>query len=435
MKRIFFIFFLVVWFGQNAMAQFNFDASKKAQEAIYLFRQQKFEGLMLRMSPEMKRYLDIEKLQGFWDGLEMQMGAVKSVGETKVKMRDTLAITQTIIQFEKQKIGFKLVYDKDAKICGMFLEAPIPKYTPAAYLDASNFYEIKRNLPDPKFPAEGIVTIPNKKQHLPVVIIVGGSGPTDKDLSIGPNRIYKDLAWGLANKGIVSYRYDKRTKAFGSAYIKNNTVTVKEEYLLDLLGALKVVKKIPEVDTNQIYILAHSEGGYLLPYFEKNLSNIAGYISFAGAYSNMADLLFMQLNYLQANAPKSQKKQYNDFIAKSVYMRDKINVNSPEDSLPAGLSAKYILFLNQNSPKNIGANLMQKKILFLQGGRDYQVPPSEMELWRTLLKENSQAQFELFPNLNHLGLPGKGPSLPAEYEEADNVPAELIDKVVSFILK
>ena len=106
MKRIFFIFFLVVWFGQNAMAQFNFDASKKAQEAIYLFRQQKFEGLMLRMSPEMKRYLDVEKLQGFWDGLEMQMGAVKSVGETKVKMRDTLAITQTIIQFEKQKIGF-----------------------------------------------------------------------------------------------------------------------------------------------------------------------------------------------------------------------------------------------------------------------------------------------------------------------------------------
>ncbi len=435
MKRISFIFFLVLLFGQNAWAQFNFDASKKAQEAIYLFRQQKFEGLMLRMSPEMKRYLDVEKLQGFWDGLEMQMGAVKSVGETKVKMRDTLAITQTIIQFEKQKIGFKLVYDKDAKICGMFLEAATPKYTPAAYVDAAGFYEIKRKLPDPKFPAEGIVTIPNKKQHIPVVIIVGGSGPTDKDLTIGPNRIYKDLAWGLANKGIASYRYDKRTKEFGSAFAKNNKATVKEEYLLDLMGAIEIVKKIPELDTNQIYILGHSEGGYLLPYFEQNIQHIAGYISFAGAYSNMADLIFMQLNYLQANAPKSQKSEYNAFIAKAIYMRDKINASSPEDSLPSGINPNYVIFLNQLSPKLIGSNLMQKKILFLQGGRDYQVPPSEMELWRTLLKENSQAQFELFSNLNHLGLPGKGPSLPAEYEEAENVPAELIDKVVNFILK
>jgi hypothetical protein len=310
--------FLFLFTGLSLNAQIKFDAATKAKEVIYLLRHAKFEGFYQRLDPTMKRYLDVEKVQSIWDGLEMRYGSVQTVGEPKVILNDTMAITLTPIQFEKKKIGLKLVFDKKALIAGMFLEAPTPQYQPASYVDASKFYEYKKVLADPKFPTDAVLSIPNKGGKFPVVIIVTGSGATDKDLTIGPNRIYKDLAWGLSNNGIAVLRYDKRTKDYAVEMSKIKNLTVKDEYLDDLKLAIELVKSNPEIDSNQIFVLGHSEGGYLIPYFEKNLKGIAAYISFAGNYSGLADLLCMQIEYLQKDLPANQKAAYQDMLNKSM---------------------------------------------------------------------------------------------------------------------
>jgi dienelactone hydrolase len=418
----------------GAFAQVGFDAKARAKECIYLFRQEKFETLYQRMDKDMQRLLDVEKLEGFWYSLEMQMGAVKEVGEPQVTDRDSLIITVTPIQFEKNKFGFKLVFDKVGKISGMYLEPATQKYTPASYVDASLFYEIKKTLPDPKYPVEGMLTIPNRGRPFPVVIIAAGSGPSDKDLTMGPNRIYKDLAWGLANHGVATFRFDKRTKTYGTQMSKLKNLTVKEEYLEDLKLAIQVVKKNPEIDSTRIYILGHSEGGYLIPYFEKNLKGLAGYISFAGSYSDLAPLLLDQLYYLQTLAPAGEKKDYDELIQQTIYCRDKLTKDSPADSLPLGMEAAYILHLNQNSPSKLAVGLNQKKLLFLQGERDYQVPKSELFLWQNALKNNPNASFELYPKLNHLGLEGDKASVPSEYEVAGNIPEYVIKRIARFVL-
>lgn len=418
----------------GAFAQVGFDAKARAKECIYLFRQEKFETLYQRMDKDMQRILDVEKLQGFWYSLEMQMGAVKEVGEPEVTDNDSLIITVTPVQFEKNKFGFKLVFDEVGKISGMFLEPATKQYTPASYVDASLFYEIKKTLPDPKYPVEGMLTIPNRGRPFPVVIIAAGSGPSDKDLTMGPNRIYKDLAWGLANHGVATYRFDKRTKTYGQQMSKVKNLTVKEEYLEDLKLAIQVVKKNPEIDSTRIYILGHSEGGYLIPYFEKNLKGVAGYISFAGNYSELAPLLLDQLHYLQSLAPAGEKKEYDELIQQAIYCRDKLSKDSPTDSMPLGLELAYILHLNQNSPSKLIGGLNQKKLLFIQGERDYQVPKSELFLWQNALKNNPNASFELYPKLNHLGLEGDKPSEPSEYEVPGNLPEYFIKRIARFVL-
>jgi len=387
------------------------------------------------MDKDMTRLLDVEKLEGFWESLEMQVGAVKEVGEPALTNQDSLFITLTPIQFEKQKLGFKLVFTKEGKIGGMFLEALTAQYISAAYLDESKFFEVKRTLPDPKYPVEGLLTIPNKGNRFPVVIIAAGSGPSDKDLTMGPNRVYKDLAWGLACEGVAVFRFDKRTKIYGKEMAAAGSVTAKDEYLYDIQLAIETVKKYPSIDSNRIFILGHSEGGYLIPYFEKNTKGVAGYISLSGNYSQLAPLVIYQLNYLKAEATKDPKAAYDALINQAIYARDKLRYNSPSDSLPFGISAKYLLHLNENGPAQLISGLNQKPILVLQGERDYQVPSSELLLWRQGLKDNSQAEFELFPLLNHLGLEGKGKSLPAEYQIRGNLPQYLIRRISGFVLK
>ncbi|OYU96986.1 MAG: hypothetical protein CFE21_01470 [Bacteroidetes bacterium B1(2017)] len=434
MKAKLVLILLVLCMGISAQAQAPFDVSAKAKETIYLFRQAKFETVYNRMDKDMKRVLDVEKLQGFWDVLEMRMGAVKEVGEPKITDRDSLFISVTPIQFEKQKIALKLVFNKQALISGMYLEAANPQHIPAAYIDASRFYENKKTLADPTYPVEGMLTLPNRGKPFPVVIIVAGSGPTDKDLTMGPNRVYKDIAWGLASKGVAAFRYDKRTKTYGAEIAKNKNATVKEEYLLDLQLAVQMLKKNPDIDSTRIYILGHSEGGYLMPYFEKNIKGIAGYIGFAAAYSEMAPMIYDQLVYLQSMAPKKDQASFEPIKHQAIYAQTKLNENSPTDSLPLGISAAYLMYLNQNSPQKLSLNLNQKKVLFIQGGRDYQVPPSELEKWKQALKANTQADFEVYPVLNHLGLEGKGKSKPEEYESPGNVPEEVINRMVRFVL-
>ncbi len=302
-------------------------------------------------------------------------------------------------------------------------------------MNAASFYEIKKNVPDSRFPSEGVLTIPNGKKKVPVIIIVGGSGPTDKDLTIGANKIYKDFAWGLAAKGIAVYRYNKRTLKFGQELAKNKALTVDDEYLSDLKQIAKMLSKNEAIDANRIYIMGHSEGGYLLPYFAKNIRGIKGYISLAGNYNKLAVLVPKQLTYLAAQSKDPKEKEgLLAMMPKALYARDKLSKESPDDSLPAGLGAAYLYHLNEICPQKIGKYLMNKPSFFLQGGRDYQVPPEELELWKMTLAQSAQATYKIYPKLNHVFLSGKGLSVPHEYEKPGNVPEEVINDIASWVL-
>ncbi|MDZ7606573.1 MAG: hypothetical protein U5K79_13515 [Cyclobacteriaceae bacterium] len=59
------------------------------------------------------------------------------------------------------------------------------------------------------------MTLPKGKNSFPIVLFVHGSGPNDRDETIGPNKPFRDIAYGLAEKGIASLRYDKRTFVYG----------------------------------------------------------------------------------------------------------------------------------------------------------------------------------------------------------------------------
>lgn len=129
-------------------------------------------------------------------------------------------------------------------------------------------------------------------------MLVHGSGPNDRDETLGPNKPFRDLTRGLAFKGIAVLRYDKRTKVHGARMAKGTNMTVKEETIDDALAAVNVLRGSSSVDRNRIFVLSHSLGGMLIPRIGQADSKIAGLIVFAGATRPLEDTLLEQVTYI-----------------------------------------------------------------------------------------------------------------------------------------
>ncbi|MBC7384142.1 MAG: DUF3887 domain-containing protein [Bacteroidia bacterium] len=436
MKYLFLIILNTFLNQSICKAQVLFDAKVKSIEIIDLLKKQKFNDVYSAMDSVMNRLLNAEQLEGIWDGLLMQFDTLYEISEPVINIvSDTLTATVTTLRFKNMKLGLKLAFNQTGKISGLYVVPVAYPYQPAWYVNTAGFYEIKKNIPDPEYPSEGILTLPNGSKKVAVVIIVGGSGPVDKDLTEGPNKVYKDIAWGLASKGVATYRFDKRTVNFASQMIAEEKLTVKEEYLDDVKLIVAMLSKYSRIDKHQIFILGHSEGGYLLPYFAKHVNGVRGYISMAGNYNKLAVLVPNQIKYLALHSDtEKEKKEILKNLPPAVYARDHLTKNTPDDSLPFGLNTAYLWHLNQNGPEVLRNKLMNKPVLFIQGGRDYQVPPSELDKWKMALAKNNRVTYKIYPALNHLFQEGKAPSIPAEYIRPGNVPEEVINDIASWVL-
>jgi hypothetical protein len=109
-----------------------------------------------------------------------------------------------------------------------------------------------------------------------------------------------------------------------------------------------------------------------------------------------------------------------------------LSVDTPAGGLPLGIPAAYWLDLRGYDPPAAAAGLAMP-VLVLQGGRDYQVTTGDYDLWKAALGGRADADFKLYPDLNHLFMTGSGKSAPAEYEIASHVAAQVVADIATWI--
>lgn len=288
------------------------------------------------------------------------------------------------------------------------------------------------------FQLPGTLTLPlsaSADKKVPCVVLVHGSGPNDRDETLGPNKPFRDLAWLLAEEGIATLRYDKRTKVYGGRYIPaGREADYDVEAIDDAVAIIGQVADMPEIDSTRIYLLGHSLGGTLAPRIAQRSSRLAGVIFFAGAARPLEDLLIEQVEYINSLSPSKEAEAQIAVLKRQAANVKKLGSYGYDESLPPlmNLPLSYWTFANAYKPLEVVTTL-DIPILVMQGERDYQVTMADFTLWQMALMFNQKARFCSYPQLNHLFMEGEGRATPQEYNRAGRVPAYVAKDIVNFI--
>ncbi|MGL4607355.1 MAG: DUF3887 domain-containing protein [Eubacteriaceae bacterium] len=380
---------------------------------------------------EMKKAINAKGYEDLWKQLEEKFGKFKNIQGTKVEENGEILSVRVQCVFEKGNLDIQINFDPDQFIAGLFIQ----NYSGMNEVATAPNTVIEKSITfgEDAFLLSGTLTVPTEGEDFPCVILVHGSGPNDQNETIGANAPFRDIAWSLGEKGIATIRYDKRTKTYGSQM--GNKVTPKEEVLDDVVYALEYGRTQPELSQDNIYILGHSLGGYLMPLIAEQTSEARGYIVLGGSTTPLEDLMARQIDYLtgldgsvgneEAETIKNYKTAWNK-------IKDLTEDSNYQPSELMGASKEYWLFLKNYAPVE-RMKAIEKPILILQGEGDYQVDMNEYKAWKLGLSEKENVTLKSYPGLNHLFIMGNGSKSPDEYKMPGKVSEEVMVDIENFI--
>jgi dienelactone hydrolase len=272
---------------------------------------------------------------------------------------------------------------------------------------------------------------------VPAAVLLAGSGPEDRDETIGRNKPLKDLAWGLASRGVAVLRFDKVTYARAKELGRARDFTVSDEYLPQALAAIGLLRQHPAVDAGRVFVAGHSLGGTVAPRVAAAEPSVAGLVILAGGTQPLHWAAVRQFRYLASLDPAAAAAAQPtiDAIIRQANVVDSPGLSpaTPDSELPFGTPAAYWLDLRGYDPAAAAAAL-GKPMLIVQGGRDYQATVAEdLAGWRAALDGHADVTIRVYEPDNHLFFPGTGPSQPAEYEPAQHMDPAVVANIASWL--
>jgi len=337
--------------------------------------------------------------------------------------------------FEKKASDLKMVFNMDGKVVGFFLVPPSLKnaYRPPSWIKAGAVLEQEVTIPSAGFFLKGAFTVPANETKFPVVVMVQGSGPLDMDVTVGPNKFFKDLAMMLAANGIASVRYHKRTAAYNNELrMAIESMSPFDETVEDAVNVIGSVSQLKGVDAENIFVLGHSFGGMMAPDIVFRSQHLKGIILMAANARPLPVLIEEQFRYLMENDSTSQitSSLMKEVEQKCSEILNK-NFDNAKNLLP-GTGPNYWKYLSDYDPVTALKSL-PAPALILQGERDYQVTMTDYNLWYKALSSDSKYTFHSFPGLNHLFMEGKQRSFPSEYLKRGTVHKDVADRIANWI--
>jgi len=303
-----------------------------------------------------------------------------------------------------------------------------PKEPYSYYSEEVTFQNIEANLT-----LAGTLTLPKKEGNYPVVILITGSGPQNRDEELMGHKPFLVISDYLTKRGIAVLRYDDRgvgesTGDFGAA--------TSLDFASDVESAISFLKTRKEIDVTKIGLIGHSEGGIIAPMVASESKDVNFIVLLAGTGIPGGELLLLQGRLIEKVMGKSEAEMQKsheirakelEIVSKSKdtqtlkddlrkYLNEALK-NNPRDVVPEGMaveqfistqvdqiSTPWMVYFINHDP----ATVLEKvdcPVLAVNGGRDLQVPPEEnLTAIGNALKKggNNNVTLVEFPNLNHL---------------------------------
>lgn len=302
------------------------------------------------------------------------------------------------------------------------------------------FRSMELALPVPELNGElpGTLTLPEGDGPFPAVVLVHGSGPSDRDATIMNQKPFRDLAEGLAELGVAVYRFDKRTYVYGAEMAADRQGTLMDESVEDAAAAVQLLAGLEEIDPERIFVLGHSLGGNAIPAIAAELAkqpvNACGFIMMAASPRPLDVLMREQIAFLVSLTPElpAEAQAETDALLAELDKLKDLDALTDDDTV-AGAYAPYWKWLAAYDVL-AAAEEITAPCLLLQGEEDYQVTTVDYGLWQEALGEKDNWRMILYPGLTHCFTPGQKAEGSAVYARAEKVDPQVIRDIAGFIL-
>lgn len=294
-------------------------------------------------------------------------------------------------------------------------------------------------------PLPGVLTIPaDRAQPCPAVVLLHGSGPNDRDETLGNTHLFRDLAEELPLRGIAVLRFDKRTLTYGARYTAEQlrAITVREEAMEDAVAAARLLQEDDRIDPGRIYLAGHSLGASIAPRIAaENPGLFAGVILLSGTPRTLGEIVIHQNQAIVDALPDDIKRIGSLQLEGLISEWESVLSGTKEEALNRQVFGQPAYYFWEMAQYDTGEILqtLQVPALILNGGQDFQVTDADgYEAWRQI-DLPSTVRLVYLPDLNHLLMaPDAGADVRgtvAEYELPCRVSPEAVNEITQFILE
>jgi len=405
--------------------------SAVAREFVAHLRAGEFDAAHAMFTPDLASVVTRPTLERYWLGLQAQHGAVEAVGSVGTTTREGSEVALVPVECAQGSAGIEVAGASGGRIGGLWFSG---EYSAPDYVDDAAFTErtltlepegcsLPATLTVPADASGGSGTATAAGSGVPGVVLVHGSGPHDRDETIGPNKPFRDIAQGLATRGVAVLRYEKRTYACD---VPRAEWAIDDIVVDDAVHALGVLRDQPEVDPERSAVAGHSLGAACVPRIAERDGRVAGGAVLSGNARPFTAVYPEQVRHIfevQGGLSAREEQQ----LAAVTQLMSAVKDGTVADGRPIGPLPGIWWKTFYEYDQVATANRIDADLMFAHGGRDFQIPiDPAMSGWREGLDDADATRFERYPDCSHLFQPGTEPSLTQEYVFADNVARDLV---------
>ena len=381
-----------------------------------------------------------------------------TVSNLGVEYQGTLESDNVIVgNFKQAGMSFPLNLSKGTIETEKLVRPQEPKKPYPYYDEEVTFENAKAGIK-----LAGTLTLPKKEGLFPVVILISGSGPQNRNEELMGHKPFLVLSDFLTRNGIAVLRFDDRGTAASTGDFKTAT---SADFASDVEAGVAYLQTRKEIDKKKIGLMGHSEGGIIAPMVASNSKDISFIVLLAGTGIPGDRLLLLQEELIfKASGMSDNKLQIIKRINSLVF--ELVKKSNSVDQLTADLTK----LLNQevrnypDRPGNISEDDFVKAqvnevvnpwmvnfikfdpaialtkvkcpVLAINGEKDLQVPPKEnLEAIKSALSKGGNTKVTIIelPGLNHLFQECKT-GLPAEYSTIEQTfSPTALDEILKWI--